>query len=944
MAVNNVKILYTNARSLTSGTRREEIELLIKRENIDIVGITETWGKLDITDSEMSFTDYKLYRKDRASINDRKGGGVALYVKNSFQSVEWEELNSRPCESVWCKVYVDKNDYILAGVCYRSPEADDCEINELFHTIKLACDTNQPVLIMGDFNYPNINWMSLEADNKGQKFVKLVLDCYLEQHVHKPTRNENILDLILSSELPIKDDIRVLPPVDKSDHNVLICNFECRAEHKKSKKKLCYNQANYEDMRTFIKSKLENVNYTAMSAFAIWNYLSEVLQVAVKKFVPERMVTCKQNKPLWMTSHVLKNVKKKHHLWKKWRARKDDKTELLYKKQANLASKAVRLAKRNFERKIAQNIKSDSKSFFTYVRSKTRVRSTVGPLLNNNGILVNENQGMSELLNAFFASVFTSEKKDYLPTIKNVFCGVNSQKLCTFNITSDMVKMKLSKLKMNKAPGIDQIGTRMLIEIAEEISDTVTELFNKSLHLGEIPQDWKLANVTPVFKKGKKTDPSNYRPVSLTVILCKVFESIMRDKMLDHLVRYELIKETQHGFVKKKSCLTNLLVFLEELTKYLDSGYPVDVIYLDFQKAFDKVPHQRLITKLAAHGFDGDILNWIENWLADRKQRVVINGQFSGWRDVLSGVPQGSVLGPLLFVIYINDIDESVVSRALKFADDTKIYHTVNTSSDIEMLRSDLCNLFSWSTEWQMLFNVEKCHVMHLGYGNPRVDYIMDGKRLETVTEEKDLGVFVSEDLKWEKQCSYAVSKANKVLGMIKRNFVDRSKEIIIPLYKSLVRPHLEYCSQIWNPHFNKDVKLIEGVQRRATKLVQGMEHLSYDSRLKELGLMRLSSRRIRSDLIETFKITSGMYNISKDEFFEFDDGGRRGHSKKLLKKRCRLDVRKYTFSNRVVDKWNSLPDSSVNCTSVIMFKMHIASQLEPETQYLCLRIGVIWS
>jgi len=188
------------------------------------------------------------------------------------------------------------------------------------------------------------------------------------------------------------------------------------------------------------------------------------------------------------------------------------------------------------------------------------------------------------------------------------------------------------------------------------------------------------------FKKGSKSSPANYRPISLTVNLCKVLESLIRDEMINHLEKHVLINDTQHGFVGNKSCLTNLLVFMEEITTYLDSGFPVDAIYLDFQKPFDKVPHRRLISKLQAHGFGENVLRWIESWLYGRQQRVVLNGQYSDWKWVLNGVPQGSVLGPLLFVVYINDIDEQIVSKILKFADDTNIYHIVQSPKDIETL------------------------------------------------------------------------------------------------------------------------------------------------------------------------------------------------------------------------------------------------------------------
>jgi len=404
--------------------------------------------------------------------------------------------------------------------------------------------------------------------------------------------------------------------------------------------------------------------------------------------------------------------------------------------------------------------------------------------------------------------------------------------------------------------------------LAEVISVTVAELFNKSLKSGEVPQDWKMANVTAVHKKGKKSSPSNYRPVSLTVNLCKIFESIMRDSIIEHLEKHKLISGSQHGFVRNRSCLTNLLSFMEEITKYLDSGYPVDILYLDFQKAFDKVPHCRLVSKLAAHGISGDVLKWIENWLRGRKQRVVLGGQASEWSDILSGVPQGSVLGPILFVLYINDIDDTINSKILKFADDTKIYNRVDSVEGIERMRADLRNLVVWSKEWQMLFNAEKCKVMHLGYNNPKVNYVMDTTQLQVVSEERDLGIIVSDDLKWEKQCTAAVKQANKILGMIKRNFVDRSKETILALYKSLVRPYLEYCISVWNPYLVKDIKLVEGVQRRATKMVQGIQHLNYDDRLNYLDLMRLEKRRVRSDLIETFKFMKGMCDIEKEIFF----------------------------------------------------------------------------
>src|SRR5260221_5477362 len=311
-------------------------------------------------------------------------------------------------------------------------------------------------------------------------------------------------------------------------------------------------------------------------------------------------------------------------------------------------------------------------------------------------------------------------------------------------------------------------------------------------------------------------------------------ESILKDAITEHLHRFNLVRNTQHGFVKNRSCLTNLLSFLEFVRDYVDKGVPIDVIYLDFKKAFDKVPHHRLMVKVRALGIDGPIAKWIENWLENRTQRVVINGQSSDWEKVISGVPQGSVLGPLLFIIYVNDLENKVANKLLKFADDTKVFGLVANESEVASLRQDLKSLCNWSEDWMMLFNVEKCRVMHFGYNNQNCKYSLNNNELCTVSEEKDLGVIVQSDLKVSSECAKVVKTANQILGMIKRSFTSRNKEIILNLYKTLVRPHLEYGVQAWRPYLKKDIDLIERVQHRATKIIDGLKDLSYEQRLSK--------------------------------------------------------------------------------------------------------------
>ena len=228
--------------------------------------------------------------------------------------------------------------------------------------------------------------------------------------------------------------------------------------------------------------------------------------------------------------------------------------------------------------------------------------------------------------------------------------------------------------------------------------------------------------------------------MSLTSVICKLLETIIRDHMMDFLINHKLINHSQQGFLKAKSCLTNLLCFLEEITKWVDDGSPVNVIYLDFQIAFDKVPHQRLIRMLKSHGMGNSIINWVEQWLTDMRQRAVVDGEVSSWKPVLSGVPQGSVLGPILFLVYINDLEEGVTGKLLKFADDTKLFRKVKEIGDKQILQEDIDTLSKWSEKMAMLFNFGKCKCLHTGPGNTGMNYEMGGTILSKTVKEKDFG------------------------------------------------------------------------------------------------------------------------------------------------------------------------------------------------------------
>ena len=371
------------------------------------------------------------------------------------------------------------------------------------------------------------------------------------------------------------------------------------------------------------------------TAAECWNIVRGELDNAIDSYVPMKKQG-KRSKKKHLSKEAFKKIKYKQNMWRVYKHTGKDTDYGAYKEALNAATNEVRKSKRKFEHKLAQHIKSDSTSFYAYVRSKQNVRDKVGPLKDNAGNIITQGFLMAEELNMNFSSVFTRENTSSLPVPETKFNGSQGERLGQLVVTPEVVASKINNMKENKSPGVDGISPKILKEIVEQISMPLAHVFNMSLQEGIVPLEWKEANIIPLFKKGSRNKSVNYRPVSLTSGICKLLETMIRDHMMDFLLKHRLINHYQHGFLKARSCLTNLICFFEEITKWVGEGSPVDILYLDFQKAFDKVPHQRLILKLKSHGMGNSIINWIEQWLTDRRQRVVVNGEVSSWKSVWS--------------------------------------------------------------------------------------------------------------------------------------------------------------------------------------------------------------------------------------------------------------------------------------------------------------------
>jgi hypothetical protein len=911
--------MYFNARSIMN--KLDEVELAIRDENLDIVMITETWLLDSILTSEINIDGYTVFRKDRNDVNKTRGGGVIVYVKNEYNVLEREDLYEQLFpESIFC-LLIFNGVKTLLGVCYRPPDSLKVNDEALYSLISRVSREN--VIIVGDFNFAELKWDVVDNLPDGHPFITCLQDNFLEQLVDEPTRGANFLDLILCSDINLVKNVMVGKPFVTSDHQSIRFNLLVTKDiNQLNHVILNYFKADYDQIKEHFSIELNTLETDDSSADNAWECLKSKLWELRDEFVPKSKRNKNQCK--WVTKNVTRCRKAKKKAWNNYI--KSGRNLLLYEVYKSKLRESVtcnRKAKEAFEVKLVNNIKQDTKSFYAYIRSKQRCKEKVGPLKDTANTIVIDDKITADLLNRYFASVFTTEDLITIPDPYSIFDGdINVDGLTNIEITEELVLKKLTELNINKSQGVDDLHPKLLFELRNKLVKPLTELFNLSLKTGKLPQDWKDANVTPLFKKGARDKPENYRPISLTSIICKLLESIIKDHIVEHLDKFKLLHDSQHGFRKGRSCLTNLLDFMEEVTKVLENGDPIDIVYLDFAKAFDKVPYVRLFRKLESHGIGGQVLTWIKQWLCNRRQRVSVNKKLSDWLGVSSGVPQGSVLGPVLFLIYINDIDLNLISKLGKFADDTKLCKPITCDMDREMLQSDLDKLHVWSNQWQMTFNVDKCSIVHLGFNNEHCRYKLGDSELKSSERERDLGVIVDSSGKWEEQCNVAVKNANSTLGIIKRHFKCRRKDVILKLYKSLVRPKLEYCVQAWCPYLKKNIDNIERVQHRATKLIHECRELNYEGRLAYTGLITLEKRRERGDLIQVFKLIKGLDNVDYKKFFQLVQNSKtRGHSYKLVKFRSKLNVRNKFFSQRIINSWNSLPEDVVQADSVNCFK-----------------------
>ena len=572
------------------------------------------------------------------------------------------------------------------------------------------------------------------------------------------------------------------------------------------------------------------------------------------------------------------------------------------------------------ENKAIKSIKKNSKYFYSYAKKFSTVKHGIGPLKNNKGKYVYDNSKMSELISEQYTSVF-NKTPDIVESSFDIFPENKQFELDDINLNDKMFLEAIKELKPNSSPGPDGMPSILLIKCKEIYAHVLRLLWQKCFDCETTPEILRQPEVVPLYKGGDKTKAKNYRPVSLTSHLIKVFEKVLKNIIVEHMERSEYFNPNQHGFRKGRSCLSELLEHYEDILNQLEKGNGVDVIYLDFAKAFDKVDFQILLHKLKNVGIGGKIGRWIYSFLYGRTQKVLVNGHKSHPSSVTSGVPQGSVLGPLLFLIMIGDIDANVAESSVRsFADDTRVAKEIKDLHSSTKLQSDTNSIYKWAEDNNMQFNEDKFEVLRYKTNKNIVQdttsyHASDGSLIKESPSVRDLGVILSTDCTFQKHISETIQKMKNMSNWILRTFQTRDSVTLCTLWKTLVLPIHDYCSQLWSPHLIKYKAQFETVQYNFLKKIWSMSGKSYPTILKEMNLYSLERRRDRYRAIYVWKQIEGLVPSTG---IKLNNSDRRGRLLNIMSlPTVKIPARNSSFNLFSIRLWNKLPRDIRGVTEV---------------------------
>ena len=834
-----------------------------------------------------------------------------------------------------------QNQSIIIGTVYR-PENNRVEFwDRLEHSIGTALDSTPHVIITGDLNIDFMGPLPYKVNNT-------LLLYNLQNVIDEPTRvtehSSTCIDPILISDTVAYVEtgtVEVTPSISDHHGTYIVLNISTPIYKSFKRNVWVYKNADYESM----KNDIAEIDWPSMFDTddidtAVMLFGRKLTDLA-KEHIPRKTVTVRPSDRPWFNSDIRREIRTRDRLRKAYRRTHKQSDLTKYKRQRNKVNNMKTKLKEQYYDSMNESLhnlkRTDSKTYWKLIRSLIKGANPPCdiPALAYNNELAHTDDGKCDMFNEYFCSVTNLDDSNHnLPP----FDQRTDSRLDNAVITEQEITEIIKLLDPKKASGPDDFSHILLQNVCTELSVPLKLLFNKSIALGKFPKQWKHAHVLPIFKKGDKSSPTNYRPISLLSCIGKVFERVMFKYIYNHLHSNSLLYDLQSGFRPGQSTVTQLIEIYHQICVAIDHRDYACFTFCDISKAFDRVWLKGLIYKLEKYGFSGNILSWLSDYLTDRTQQVKLKSSISTVRKVMAGVPQGSVLGPLLFLVYINDLPDGLHGLTRLFADDTSNSHVSNDLQTIEHDNNlDLDLIKNWSDKWLVQFNPKKTNIVifagnNIPLDNTGINFQFDGEPIVPSLTHKHLGVVFSNDAKWSAHIEYIASRISKQISVLRKLKYTINREFLSRIYLTFIRPILEYGSEVWDNLSLQDAERLEKFQIEAARIVTGLPiYCSRASLYFETGWDTLKNRRHKKKLCLMYKIQHGMVPDYLTELFPDNVGNNSRYnlrnSYNIAQPFCRLNLLKSSFVPSTISAWNNLPLSTRNAPNLTQFRSKLIGQ-----------------
>lgn len=913
----SVSIVHFNARSV--GSKWDEICADMQAIDADIYCISETWIKSPEDLALFSYKDYIVVGNCRPN---KTGGGVMILVNPNLRpTVRANSSCISPSNGYnICSIKLQNTfPYATLVTVYRPPNATAEDTHALFRDIRAILKSTKCAVVVGDFNIIR-DWnapLVPVSSGAAKELVQLMLESDLIQLNLTPSRGDNILDLVFVSSGLSDSTIQQLPPVAGSDHltQLLYC-----ALRKNSNITNSYDNKpviNFKEMNRLLSQvhwptifrncrDIDDFVATFMNQFTT--------TVANASQVQRRRKFGARNLPKF----IVNLIHKKQAMWRHGKASGDFSA---YKQARNAVRAAINNHKSAYERTLLH--KGNKAKFFKYINASLGKKS-ISPIAIIQDDTEFSGEAAANILNDEFCKNF-NDVTDNVPTEDIHSPSTLSDEGLQFNCTMHDIKTALHSCS-NSAAGPDGISFAIIKSVAPSISYPLLIIYQQSLKQGKFPTMWKHAKIVPIFKgKGSRTSADSYRPVSLCSCFGKLLEKIIKTQLESQIDKVAQLSSNQYGFRAGRSTVSNLLSFDSVIAEYINNNESFDIITFDFKRAFDKVPHIKLINVLTKLKLHKNSFNWISSFLSGRSQTVVLNDAVSRASPVTSGTIQGSVIGVTLFTLYIDSLLHLLTNRipnlSFAFADDVKFVTKVDNKS-YETAKTAVNIVNDWSLDHQMPLSIDKCLVLHCGMYNPRHSYSLGHQSLPASTQFKDLGVLRCTSSRYNEHIAHLSASGLRLAGIILRTFRSRDYNLLWSAFNAYVKPKLIYASPVWSPIFKYEISMLERVQRRFSKWLPELSHLTYEQRLTKLNAISLEATRNAADMIFIFRCIHHLHDVTLENVgLSLSNNNNRSGKLRLNQPIPRNLTAKAMFKYRAISLWNALPDTVTCAKTITNFK-----------------------